>query len=119
MNVFRTTEDPNERNNVAAANPDVVDRMAEAIHQWRMMYPLSGTRHALVPPPGWRAPLDWVDYPVPLTKLQPETAPGMFPDYARRILDMQHGESGRLIYDCEPFAMLGGGWCKGGAAQMK
>ena len=117
--LFRPGEDPYERNNLAEAHPDVVARMAEAIHTWRMVHPLSGTRHALVPPPGWRAPLDWVDYPVPISKLQKEPARGMAPDHARRILDMQHGEAGRLLYDCEPFSLLGGGWCAGGAARMK
>ncbi len=117
--LFRPAEDPYERNNLAEAHPDVVARMAESIHAWRMAHPLSGTRHALVPPPGWRAPLDWVDYPVPISKLQKETARGMAPDHARRILDMQHGEAGRLLYDCEPFEMLGGGWCAGGEALFR
>ena len=117
--LFRIQDDPFERNNLAEANPDVVARMAEEIHEWRMVHPLSGTRHALVPPPGWRAPLDWVDYPVPIDKLQDETARGMAPDHARRILDMQHGEAGRLLYDCEPYSSLGGGLCKGGAALQR
>ena len=56
--LFKTDDDPYERNNLAEAHPEVVNRMAEEIHAWRMMHPLSGTRHALVPPPGWRAPLD-------------------------------------------------------------
>ena len=77
-----------------------------------MMYPVSGTRHELVPPPGWRAPKDWVDYPIPLDALQSEPALGMAPEYAIPILDWQHGEAGRLIYDCEPYAFLGGGLCK-------
>ena len=117
--LFRTGEDPYERNNLAEAHPDVVARLAEEIHTWRMMHPLSGTRHALVPPPGWHTPLDWVDYPIPVEALQGETARGMAPDHARRILDMQHGEAGRLLYDCEPFEALGGGWCAGGEALFK
>ena len=27
-------------------------------------------------------------------------------------LDWLHGETGRLIYDCEPYGFLGGGFCK-------
>jgi len=110
--LFRTSEDPNEINNLASAHPEIVERMAREIHNWRMMHPLSGTRHALVPPPGWRAPLDWVDYPVATDKLQETPARGMAPDHARRVLDFQHGEAGRLIYDCEPYKALGGGFCK-------
>ena len=76
------------------------------------MYPVSGTRHALVPPPGWRAPLDWTNYPIPVADLQATPALGMAPPEALRILDYQHGEAGRLIYDCEPYRALGGGFCK-------
>lgn len=110
--LFRVSEDPNEYENLATAHPDVVARLAAEIHAWRMRYPVSGTRHELVPPPGWRAPRDWTGYPIPLTDLQDQPAPGMAPGFAIRPLDWQHGESGRLIYDCEPYPMLGGGLCK-------
>jgi hypothetical protein len=36
----------------------------------------------------------------------------MAPPEAIPILDYQHGEAGRLIYDCEPRQILGGGLCK-------
>ena len=110
--LFRISEDPNEYNNLAANHPDIVANMSEAVRQWRMMYPVSGTRHALVPPPGWRAPKDWATYPIPLDQLRDEPALGMAPEHSIRVLDMQHGEAGRLIYDCEPYAILGGGLCK-------
>jgi hypothetical protein len=29
-----------------------------------------------------------------------------------RALDWMHGESGRLIYNCEPYSFIGGGLCK-------
>ncbi len=110
--LFRIAEDPFERHNLANAHPDVVAEMAEAIHRWRSLYPVAGTRSELVPPPGWRAPLDWADYPIPVEELQSEPAPGMPPSYAVPVLDWQHGEAGRLIYDCEPYAWLGGGLCR-------
>ena len=110
--LFKIDEDPYERNNLAAAHPEIVQRMAQEIHQWRTMYPVAGTRNELVPPPGWRAPLDWTDYPIPTEKLQSTPAPGMPPPEAIRVLDMQHGEAGRLIYDCEPYRLLGGGLCR-------
>ncbi len=106
--LFRITEDPNEYNNLAADHPDVVARMASAIHQWRSLYPVAGTRSELVPPPGWRAPKDWADYPIPLEELQDGPAPGMPPPSALRPLDWMHGEVGRLIYDCEPWILQGG-----------
>ena len=110
--LFRIEDDPNEHNDLAALHPEVVEELQEAILEWRALYPVSGTRHELVPPPGWRAPKDWVGYPVPVEDLQGEPAPGMPPPYALPMLDFQHGEAGRLIYDCEPYSLLGGGLCK-------
>jgi len=109
--LFRIQEDPNEYNNLAAEEPSVVARMAAAIHDWRSLYPVAGTRTELVPPPGWRAPKDWATYPIPLDQLQDEPAPGMPPANGLRPLDWMHGEAGRLIYDCEPW-ILRGGLCK-------
>jgi len=85
--------------------------MAAAIHEWRSMYPVAGTRSELVPPPGWRAPRDWASYPIPLADLQDAPAPGMPPASGLRPLDWMHGEAGRLLYDCEPW-ILQGGLCK-------
>ena len=110
--LFRISEDPNEYNNLAEAHPDVVARLAKAIHRWRHLHPNSGTRAQLVPPPGWRSPRDWSSYPIPIADLNETPAPGMPPEFALPILDWQHGEAGRLIYDCEPYAILGGGLCK-------
>ncbi|MEM9253868.1 MAG: sulfatase-like hydrolase/transferase [Pseudomonadota bacterium] len=110
--LFDIERDPYERNNLAAEHPDVVQTMAEKVHSWRMLYPVSGTRHELVPPPGWRAPRDWASYPRSMAETQDGPAPGMPPPYALPALDWQHGEAGRLIYDCEPYKLLGGGLCK-------
>jgi len=110
--LFDIREDPYERNNLAAAHPKIVADMARQIHEWRTMYPVSGTRNSLVPPPGWRAPKDWTSYPIPMEDLQSTSAPGMPPPDTLRILDYMHGEAGRLIYDCEPVQIVGGGLCK-------
>ena len=110
--LFDVDADPNETNNLASKHPDIVQRLAAEIHEWRMMYPVSGTRHELVPPPGWRAPKNWTDYPIPIVDLQETSAPGMPPPEVLPILDYQHGEGGRLIYDCEPYKVLGGGLCR-------
>jgi arylsulfatase B len=110
--LFDLNNDPYEQNNLAEANPKIVADLAKEIHEWRTMYPVSGTRNQLVPPPGWRAPLDWTGYPIPIEGLQDTPAPGMPPPEVLRILDYQHGEAGRLIYDCEPVQLLGGGLCK-------
>ncbi len=110
--LFRIDDDPNEYNNLINEHAEIANEMADAIHVWRQMYPISGTRHELVPPPGWRAPKDWATYPLALDDMQDTPAPGMPPPHAIRPLDWQHGEVGRLIYDCEPVQLLGGGVCK-------
>ncbi len=110
--LFRIEDDPGEYNNLAAEYPDVVVELAGKIHYWRTLYPVSGTRSELVPPPGWRAPLDWVNYPRSFDETQDTAAPGMAPAYALKPLDWQHGDAGRLIYNCEPYKYLGGGLCK-------
>ena len=87
----------------------MVQNLSQKIRDWRALYPINGTRSHLVPPPGWRAPKDWATYPIPLEDLQTGPAPGMPPDpTAERILDWQHGDRGRLIYDCKPKWWLGG-----------
>ena len=106
--LFKISEDPNEYNNLAASHPDVVQELAKKIHDWRALYPISGTRSQLVPPPGWRAPKDWATYPIPLAELQDGPAPGMPPAGLEKILDRMHGERGRLIYDCAPKWWLAG-----------
>ena len=107
--LFRIAEDPNEYNNLASAHPDIVQDYADRIRRWRALYPIQGTRSALVPPPGWRAPKDWATYPRPLESLQPEAAKGMAPsETINRVLDMQLGERGRLVYDCETRWYLAG-----------
>ncbi len=110
--LFRIQDDPNEYNNLAQEFPDQVSKMAEAIHYWRTLYPVAGLRNELVPPPGWRAPKDWAAYPQALSDLQDAPAGGMPPPYALPALDWQHGEAGRLIYNCEPYKLIGGGLCK-------
>ncbi|KZX60662.1 arylsulfatase [Halioglobus sp. HI00S01] len=110
--LFRISEDPNEYNNLASEYPEVVEELAGEIHYWRTLYPVAGTRSELVPPPGWRAPKDWATYPRPIEETQDTSAPGMPPPYALKPLDWQHGEAGRLIYNCEPYKFAGGGLCK-------
>ena len=106
--LFRISEDPHEYNNLASAHPSVVSDLAARIRAWRALYPINGTRSHLMPPPGWRAPLDWASYPRQMDTLQDHAAPGMPPPGLEKILDQQHGERGRLVYDCETKWYLAG-----------
>ena len=110
--LFNIAEDPSEYQNLAQAHPDVVADLASEIRHWRNLYPVAGTRSQLMPPPGWRAPVDWADYPQQESELQREPSGGMPPENAIRMLDWQYGENGRLIYNCEPYRWAGGGLCK-------
>ncbi len=110
--LFRIREDPHEYQNLAQEHPRLVQKLTRKINYWRTLYPISGVRSQLVPPPGWRAPKDWAGYPVPLSELQDDTSTGMAPPNALRLLDYLHGERGRLIYNCEPYSVLGGGFCR-------
>lgn len=101
--LFKIKDDPYEYNNLAAQHPDVVAALSEEIRDWRALYPINGTRSKLVPPPGWRAPKDWTTYPRPLEELQNDTNIGMAPsETILKLLDRDHGERGRLVYDCRP-----------------
>ena len=110
--LFNLREDPYEYNNLAQRYPGRVRKLARKIRRWRSLHPVSGVRSQLVPPPGWRAPRDWAQYPLSLEILQESPAPGMPPPRALRPLDYMLGERGRLIYDCEPRFPLDGGFCK-------
>ena len=108
--LFRIADDPYEYNNLAQEHPEVVQQLAQEIRDWRALYPIAGVRSQLAPPPGWRAPKDWSTWPRPSETLRDEYARGMPPGHARKILDRQLGERGRLIYDCEP-SWLAAGFC--------
>ena len=108
--LFNIKEDPYEHNNLAEAHPKIVEKFSKELRHWRMLHPVAGTRSNLVPPPGWRAPLDWAKSMRKLEDINEVTARGMPPENAKKALDMMHGESGRLIYDCVPQRWLGG-WC--------
>ncbi len=98
--LFDIANDPNEYHNLAEQHPVLVEQLNRAVIDWRALYPINGTRSHLAPPPGWRAPLDWASYPRPLEQLQQRYAPSMAPNaQMERVLDRQHGERGRLIYD--------------------
>jgi len=99
--LFRVSEGVDEAQNLASQYPGVVEDFTKALNKWRAQHPITGLRNNMVPPPGWRGPLDWAQYPMALTMLQDKTAAGVPPAIARRPLDFQLGEKGRLIYDCQ------------------
>lgn len=96
--LFHISEDPYEFTNLAQEHPRRVAKMAKSIEEWRGIHPSNGIRQKLVPPPGWRAPLDWATYPVRDEELQEDEAWGMAPtEFIKKLLDFQDRE--RLIYE--------------------
>jgi len=100
--LFNLSEDPNEYDDLSAAQPQRAAALANAILDWRALHPINGVRAKMAPPPGWRAPIDWADYPRSLQSLQKNSAATMAPTAViEEILDRQHGRRGRVIYDCD------------------
>jgi arylsulfatase A-like enzyme len=98
--LFRIDEDPYETNNLAQEHPDIVADLSRRLLEWRSQHPISGTRAQMIPPPGWRAPKDWADYPLPTALLQAKEAPGMVPSpFVGRMLDWMLGDRGRILYE--------------------
>ena len=100
--LFNLSEDPNEYRDLSADQPQRVAALANAILDWRALHPINGVRAKMAPPPGWRAPIDWVDYPRSLQSLQNTSAPSMAPTAViEEVLDRQHERRGRVVYDCD------------------
>lgn len=60
--LFRISDDPYEYHDLSEQHPDVVLDLSKRLNQWRDESPVNPVRNSLVPPPGWRSPLDWTDY---------------------------------------------------------
>jgi len=59
--LFRIVEDPSEKNDVAAQNPELVKELVAAIQKWQTLYPADGVRHTGAAKPGWRAPAQYAE----------------------------------------------------------
>lgn len=104
--LFNIADDPEEREDLAARYPERVKEMAAAIKSWRSLHPINGVRARISAPPGWRAPVDWADYPRANSNLQEKPAHSMAPnERTLYMLDHQMGERGRLIYNCQPVSL--------------
>jgi len=93
------TVDAEEKNNLAEANPKVVERLADKIRKWRALHPINGVRVALAPHPGWRAPKDYAVSVIPNEELQEEYLNSYTSGMRGKILQRRHGDKGRLAYE--------------------
>ena len=92
--LFRLDEDPNEQNDLAAANPEKVGELAEGIRAWRKRHPLAGTRGTLVAHPGWVAPKSWAEAILPAALMQPRWKNEL--PFSKQLIDMT-AERGVLV----------------------
>lgn len=107
--LFNIAKDPSEKIDLASEYPQRVAQMSQAIKQWRSLHPINGVRARISSPPGWHAPLDWAQYPMPIERLQTQPATAVTPNQQTLYrLDYAHGERGRLVYNCEPVSLKDG-----------
>ena len=57
--LFRIEEDPYEKNNLAAARPEMTRDLVGRIEHWRELHPVGGIRFTSAPHPGWVPPKTW------------------------------------------------------------
>jgi arylsulfatase B len=69
--LFDLQQDPNEKTDLAAGQPETVARLAALIRSWRSQHPMAGVRGTLVAHPGWVAPRDWAEAVTPARLLHP------------------------------------------------
>ncbi|TAH37127.1 MAG: arylsulfatase [Planctomycetota bacterium] len=58
--LFDIAQDPTEKSDLAAGNPEVVSALAAAIAVWRAASP-GEPPHSSEPPEGWKPPKDWAE----------------------------------------------------------
>jgi arylsulfatase A-like enzyme len=59
--LFRSQQDPGEKENLAQRYPEVVRDLAARIERWRAVHPFNGVRFSEAPPAGWKAPPQWAE----------------------------------------------------------
>lgn len=59
LSLFRLDQDATESNNLASANPGIVQELSARIDEWRKFHPANGLRHTGAHPAGWTGPKTW------------------------------------------------------------
>lgn len=59
--LFRIDEDPKERNDLSAQEPNTTGELVHRIEEWRKLEPTGGERDRPHPPAGWHAPKLWAE----------------------------------------------------------
>jgi len=92
--LYRYREDPYERENLVAKNPDVVKALAAKLATWRKLEPMNGLRRHPGPHPGWQPPRDWAQAVQPMDNLRA----GTVSDFIKDSQAAQGGQRNVLLY---------------------
>jgi arylsulfatase A-like enzyme len=63
--LYRIAEDPNEANDLAAAQPALTRELGARIETWKTQHPAGGLRFSGSSPKGWKAPAEWAGVAAP------------------------------------------------------
>ena len=98
--LFDVWADPNERNDLAEAQPERVADLAERVRAWRALHPFSGQHVEITPHPGWRSPKDWASALLPASETIVQTE--KIYDHQDQVLEnlqQVYGDRGRVEID--------------------
>lgn len=96
--LFNVWDDPNETTDISAQHPEQVTRLQDMLDARLALHPVGGVYVKIQPHPGWRAPNDYATVVIPADQVQPEMWSG-FGTLASGVLQRNHGEKGRIIYE--------------------
>jgi arylsulfatase A-like enzyme len=57
--LFNVEDDPNEKRDLLAANPEAAARLRKLMDEWIALAPKGEASYSLEPHPGWVTPKDW------------------------------------------------------------
>lgn len=57
--LFAIEKDPEEKNNLAARHPEIVESLGAEIDAWRALHPPGEVQSSMTPHPGWIPPRDY------------------------------------------------------------
>lgn len=61
--LYRLDRDPGEQNNLAAREPETLDRLRRELERWRKLHPRADIDSSMNPHPGWIPPADYAQMP--------------------------------------------------------
>jgi arylsulfatase A-like enzyme len=96
--LFDLSKDPYEATDIAAQNPEQVERLTAILDARLAEHPVGGTFVQISPHPGWRAPKDYAQAVLP-AELINETPHAGFGALASRVLQSRYDDKGKIIYE--------------------